>query len=504
MSIRVVISDHVDRAYQAELGAEIRWVRVSGHKDKTLVVDLDGTLLDSDFLVESAFAYVRSHPLGVFNLLIWLLRGKAHLKSRLVEVTEIDIAVLPYNQKLLEWLRQRRADGWRLVLATATHERHAQAMASHLDIFDHVHGTRADRNLSGDAKRDMLATEYGSAQFEYVGNAKADFPIWRVASRAHIVNPERGVLAKARKLSNFGELFQTRPGYVKSLVKALRPHQWLKNLLLFVPLAASHKMAEASLLWDGLIAFISFGACASSVYVLNDLLDLQDDRKHRSKRFRPLASGALPIKHGVILAPVLLAVAVGLAWWLLPLPFLLVLLGYYVVTLAYSLWLKRLALIDVVTLALLYTVRIIAGVAAFQMVVTFWIITFSLFVFLSLALVKRYTELHGARLKDTQEKTLGRGYYPGDFELLASLGGGAGYVSVLVLALYVNEAAATGLYRHPQLLWLACPLLLFWISRVWLLAHRGAMHDDPIVFAIKDATSRWVGVLFVGSFLLAA
>ena len=251
------------------------------------------------------------------------------------------------------------------------------------------------------------------------------------------------------------------------------------------------------------MAFVAFGICASSVYMLNDLLDLPDDRQHPTKYKRPLAAGMLPIHDALLLIPGLLLFAFTLALWQLPLLFTGVLASYFALTLTYSLWLKRMVMLDVVTLALLYSVRVIAGAAAMSLTATFWILAFCMFIFLSLAFVKRYTELHDARQKGKKGKSAGRGYYPADFELLASLGGASGYISVLVLALYINDASSGALYHSQQWMWAACPLLLFWLSRVWLLAHRGQMHDDPIVFAIRDHVSRWTGLAFLVVFTLA-
>jgi len=261
---------------------------------------------------------------------------------------------------------------------------------------------------------------------------------------------------------------------------------------------------EAQLLWNGLLAFIAFGTCASSVYLLNDLLDLPDDRKHPTKRERPLAAGTLPIFHVLFWIPVLLIGAFAVALWLLPVKFAVVLTAYYILTLTYSLGLKRVVMLDVVTLAMLYTLRVVAGAAAMALLATFWMLTFCMFIFLSLAFVKRYTEIRADRKNGTNDKAAGRGYYPKDFELLASLGGASGYISVLVLALYINDATAGTLYRSPKWVWATCPVLLFWISRVWLLAHRGEMHDDPIVFALRDKVSRWVGIALVTFFALGA
>ena len=349
----------------------------------------------------------------------------------------------------------------------------------------------------------LAIRRYSAKGFEYVGNSMADLAVWKEASAIHIVNPELGVLSAVRKIGTVDRIFNDRPPYFRTLIKALRIHQWAKNVLIFVPLLASHRIMELQLLWDGGLAFIAFGTLASSVYLLNDLLDLADDRKHHSKFTRPFAAGTLPILHGLVLIPALLLCAFVIALGFLPLQFTGVLVAYYLLTLLYSLWFKHIVMLDVVILAVLYVIRVVAGAIATSLTITFWILAFCTFIFLSLAFIKRYAELSNTHHKGNCEKLAGRGYYPADFELLASLGGSAGYTSVLVLALYINEAASGSLYKSPEWMWGVCPLLLFWLSRIWLLAHRGQMHDDPIIFALRDTVSRWIGLLFIIFFTLA-
>lgn len=469
---------------------------------RTIVVDLDGTLVNTDMLVENLFLVLRQHPFRIFEIILWLFGGKANFKRRLADVALPDISDIPYNKSVLHWLKKQRDTGASLVLATASDRRIADAIAEYLGIFDEVLGTE-ENNLSSGNKCSALVSRFGENGYEYIGNSSADLAVWRSAAVVHVANPERGVLKKARKLDKTGRVFDERPMYLRTLLKALRIHQWAKNVLIFVPLLASHRVLDVSLLWNGLMAFAAFGVCASSVYMLNDLLDLPDDRQHPTKRNRPLAAGTLPIQHALFLIPGLLTSAFVLALWQLPLSFTGVLASYYSLTLIYSLWLKRVVMLDVVTLAMLYTVRVIAGAAAMSMDATFWILAFCIFIFLSLAFVKRYTELHDARQKGKKNKSAGRGYYPADFELLASLGGASGYISVMVLALYINDAASAMLYQSPEWMWAACPILLFWLSRVWLLAHRGQMHEDPIVFALRDHVSRWTGLAFFIVFTLA-
>jgi len=285
--------------------------------------------------------------------------------------------------------------------------------------------------------------------------------------------------------------------------RAARLHQWPKNLLIFVPLLSSHRLGSPLALLDGLGAFTLFGMCASGAYMLNDLLDLKHDRLHTSKRLRPFASGQLSTTAGACASAALLVAALAASSELLPWKFTISMALYYVITVAYSLRLKRLMMLDVVTLAMLYTLRILAGVFAFNLTATFWMLAFSMFIFLSLALVKRHTELADARNKGDMDKTRGRGYFPSDLQMISALGAASGYLSVMVLALYIQDPSTAALYRHPQLIWLACPLLLYWIGRVWMLTHRGAMHEDPVVFAIRDRASLIAGGLFGLVFWLA-
>ena len=463
-----------------------------------LVVDLDGTLLRSDLLLESSIAFLREHPLSGFKPLFWLARGKAHLKQQLAARSEVDVTVLPYEPAVIEQLQEARAQGRRTVLATASDQQLALQIADHLQLFDDVLASDGHSNLSRTHKRDALVQAYGERGFDYLGNAHDDLVVWRAAHQAWLVNPLPGVRMRAQRDGTIrvaGEI-NARANRWLSWLRALRLHQWLKNLLILVPLLTAHKLSDMLLVQQALLAFLFYGLCASSVYLLNDLLDLNDDRHHPRKRLRPFASGALSPLHGLIATPILLVTAFAGALWLLAWQFAAVMACYYVITLAYSLSLKRLMTIDVITLALLYTLRIIAGGAATGVHLTFWILAFSMFIFLSLALIKRYAELFDAREAGKTGKSRGRGYYPSDLPMLASLGAASGYLAVMILALYIYDQSTIALYRHPEVIWLACPLLLVWITRAWMLTHRGEMHDDPVVFAVRDRFSLVIGLLF--------
>jgi 4-hydroxybenzoate polyprenyltransferase len=454
-----------------------------------LCVDLDGTLIRTDLLLESALALLARRPSLVFAMLIWLIRGKAHLKQEIARRVDVNPAILPYNDEVVAWVREQQAVR-ETVLCTAADSRLAQGVADHIGGFASVMASDGRNNLSGVNKATSLVDRYGARGFDYAGNAAVDLHIWKSAHAAIVVESGSQLSDAARKVSQLERTFKLSKPSARQWLKALRVHQWVKNILVFLPLLASHRIFEPHAVASAVLAFFCFGLCASSVYVTNDLLDLAADRQHRRKRHRPFAAGVIPLQQGPVAACLLLIVAFGLAWLLAPL-FALVLLGYYLLTTGYSFKFKRMVMLDVVVLALLYTSRIVAGTVAIQSRSSFWLLAFSMFFFLSLAMVKRYTELLAAQ-KSAGIKAAGRGYTVEDIPLIQSLGGSSGYLSVLVLALYVDGTASQALYRHPHYLWLLCPLLLYWISRTWAIAHRGVMHDDPVVFAIKDKVSRYL------------
>lgn len=463
--------------------------RLSSAADVPLCVDCDGTLIRSDLLVESAIELLKRNLLYIFVFPWWLAHGRAYLKRQIAQRVKLDATVLPYNQQLLQFLANEKRRGRRLVLATAADDEIAQTVAAQVGLFDEIIASDGANNLSGRKKRDKLVARFGQAGFDYAGNAYADVEIWRAARSAIVVNPEPGLIKTVGKAANITLELCDRSSW-HEYVRAIRPHQWLKNLLVFLPLATAHELDNLPLLASAGLAFIAFGLCASSVYLLNDLVDLPSDRRHPRKRRRPFAAGTASIKIGIVLMPVLLLSSVVISL-LLPWQFMAVLAIYFGSTLAYSFWLKQKVLVDVFLLAALYTLRVIAGGAAVAIAPSFWLLAFSMFIFLSLAMLKRYTELLG--LKERNGARLGgRGYEQVDIATIAGLGHTSGYLSVLVLALYVNSEAVLLLYRVPELIWLLCPLVLYWVSRMWHRAGRGEMHDDPIVFAIKDRISRYV------------
>jgi 4-hydroxybenzoate polyprenyltransferase len=465
-----------------------------------LVVDLDGTLIHTDTLHECALRIVRDSPLHTLAIPVWLYAGKAVLKQRLAARTPVDAQTLPYNESLLDWLRTQRSGGRPLILCTACDRSIAERIAEHLGIFDGVIASDGIANLSGTRKAQRLEQLFGRGGFDYVGNSSADLPVWARARRAVVVNASGTLARKAQALCEVERVFPPGARGLSAWRRVLRVHQWAKNLLLLVPLLAAHQVFDLGAWLSLALAFVSFSLCASSVYIVNDLLDLESDRRHPRKRTRPFASGVVPVWMGVVLAPILLASSLALGS-LVGGEFLPWLLFYALLTSAYSWLIKRIVLVDCLTLALLYTLRIIAGAAAVGQTLSFWLLAFSVFLFLSLAFVKRYAELE-VQQRAGNETVHGRGYHTADAPLIRNMGTTAGYCAVLVLALYLNSDVVAKLYRAPQVVWGTVPLLLFWISWMWMQAHRGRMNDDPLVFAVKDPASLVTGALF-GAVLVA-
>ncbi len=464
-----------------------------------LVLDLDGTLVSGDTLVEAALRLLAANPLAFLGT---LTADRARLKQRMARAVTLNPASLVYNQAVLDLAHSARGEGRPVFLATAADDGIAQAVAAHVGLFDGVLASDGHTNLKGQVKAAALVARFGAHGFDYAGDAAADLPVWAQARRGFVVAPAARLLARARAVcadaTAIGAVVSGRPRLVS---RAMRLHQWAKNLLVFVPLFAAHQARGLPLL-QACLGFVAFSLCASSVYLLNDLLDLPHDRLHPTKRRRPFASGALPLAWGPALMAVLLG-ATLLAAAALPLAFLGMLAAYYASTLAYSFVLKRRAVWDVIALAGLYTLRIFAGAAATGIPISPWLLAFSLFLFFCLAVVKRLTELTLYVRAGGEAALSGRGYRAEDLDMLRSMAASSGYMSVLVLALYINSADVLPLYGHPSALWTLCPILLFWISRVLMLSNRGEMNDDPVVFALRDRVSLLAGAASVAAVLAA-
>jgi len=472
-----------------------------------LYVDLDHTLVATDVTVESVLLLLARRPTDLPGL-IWtgFRRGRAAMKSVLARIGAPDATVLPYRSEVVEWLRHERATGRPLILATASHKSIADAVAAHLDLFDHVIATSDGSNLKSEAKLQAIRTlcrEHGWTDYAYAGDSPADLPVWAAAREAIVVTSGLGLVRKVEAKGVPVRHIVVGGARARQTIAALRPHHWLKNLLLFLPLLLAHEVADTSRIGAALMGFITFSLCASAIYIVNDLVDVEADRHHPTKRLRPFAAGQLPLIAGPVLVGLLLIASGALAVTLLPSGFTVVLGIYLGLTTLYSFWLKRLAIIDVIVLAGLYGLRIFAGGEATQVSVSAWMLVFSIFLFTSLAFAKRYSEL--ARLASSNgEATRGRAYVVSDIGLIENIGPTCGILAVLVFALYVNGEDVRLLYADPRPLWLVCPLLLYWVIRLWFLARRGALVEDPLVFAITDRVSLVVGILATVLVVLAA
>lgn len=461
-----------------------------------LCVDMDGTLLATDTLYEGYLLLLKQNPLFALLLPIYLLFGKARLKAEIAKRVELDVAYLPLNKSFVEHLHELKASGRRLVLATAANRRFAEAVALHLGLFDEIVASDDERNLSGPAKAEALVRLYGEKGFDYAGNSKSDLSVWRHARRAVVVGPGSGSSLKAVEgVSEVVGQFPSPAGGVLEFIGASRPHQWSKNLLLFLPIIAAHRIEAGGVWMQAAVGFVAFSTLASSLYILNDLVDLSADRRHPEKRTRPFASARLPISFGLAVFP-FMAGGAFLIGYGLSINFLGALVTYSAASILYSFAIKNIVILDIILLALLYVLRLFAGGVATDTVISFWLLAFSMFLFFSLATIKRYAELLSLR-GEGRVSVSGRGYRAGDVEIVGMLGVSSGLISVLVLALYINSEAIVRIYSHPQLIWLLCPLMLYWVGHMWLTTQRGEMHHDPVVFTLLDRKSIGVGLASV-------
>lgn len=451
-----------------------------------LCVDLDGTLVSADTLVELLLVLIKKKPLMALTAVSWLLKGKSYFKEQVTTQSHISAAYLPYHQGVMKYLKAEQARGRKIFLVTASSRLVAQKIADHIGLFDGVFGSDGQHNYAGTKKAEVLTERFGLHGFVYIGNARVDLAVWGMAAAGSVVTNRSGLVAQARQRTTIEHVFPA-PYRAIAWIKAIRVKQWIKNFLVFVPLIAAHKVTDVQLLLQAAIAFAAFAAASSSVYLLNDLLDLEADRRHPTKKNRPFAAGHIASLWGIMSSATLLIGSFLIALQL-PSPFMGLLALYLVLTMLYSFRLKRVVLLDVFLLATLYTIRIFAGAAAIQVPVSSWLTAFALFFFLSLAMVKRFTELRRLKQSD-QAAAHGRGYTVHDSELIAHIGITSGCISAFILALYISSPEIYSLYVTPWLLWALIPLLLFWISRVWLLAHRGELDEDPTTFAVKDGPS---------------
>jgi len=463
-----------------------------------LAVDLDGTLFRGDLFIESILRYVFAAPWRVFTLIFWLMRGRAYAKARLAETAPFDPAYLPYDQRVLDYLKAERARGRAIVLATASDRRAAQAVADHVGLFDRVFASDGKINLKARRKATALASAFPQG-FVYAGNEAADLKVWSASSEAVVVNAPKGLVRKVARTHTLEHSFPRETSTARALIKAIRPQQWAKNVLVFLPMLAGQGWLDPAAWRDGLIAFFAISMAGSCLYIINDASDIDAGRVHARKRRRPFAAGALSPAIGIVASVGLFAGALALGQW----AGAVLMVGVYLATsAAYTFWFKRVAMVDVFLLGALYTIRVVLGGVATGYIVSQWLLAFCCFFFLALALVKRAVEV------DTVAKKGGvsisrRGYLSSDGPILKMMGVSASFVSALVLSLYTQSPEIVGRYQEPFLLWVLPAAIVFWLCRVWLIADRGDMHDDPLVFAFRDRTSWAIGAVIAAAFAAA-
>lgn len=452
-----------------------------------LVVDLDGTLVKTDLLHENCLQSLSATAAHHWSSVKNLRAGKARFKQHLANSHTVDYSLLPYDDFVINLIKMVRREGRPVYLATACDTKHAQGIADHLGLFDGIFASNGTINLSSQAKASILVKVFGHRGFDYIGNSSADLAVWAEARKAYSVRAGARVRRALDRVACDVEHLTVPHASIKSWIRAIRVHQYAKNMLVFVPLVTSHAFFIQSF-YSAFLAFCAFCACASAVYILNDLVDIEADRRHPSKRLRPFACGAIPIAHAVVAVPVLLGLSIICAILVSPM-FTGVLTIYFSMTTAYSLLLKRRMLVDVVTLASLYTIRVIAGAVAIEVSISEWLLAFSMFIFVSLALIKRYIELM-MQISQKIPNSSARDYTSDDANIIAALAAASGFNAVTIFALYISSPNVQQLYSQPMALWLICPILMYWIARILLLAHRRAVDDDPIVFALRDRVSR--------------
>lgn len=468
-----------------------------------LCVDLDGTLVYSDTLWELFIRALKTCPWILFLLPFFILRGKSHLKYFLFKRCGNLVNTLPFNNKLLEYLKIQKSEGRKIYLVTASNQDFAKNIVSEFDIFDDVFGSNERLNLRGKNKAKFLTEKFGSQNFAYAGNDNTDLEVWKDAGEVIVVNASNKLAQKVKEqnLEKPITIISLQKSFnLKSFFKLIRVHQWAKNLLIFVPLVMSHTYQKLANVENALLAFFALSFCASATYIFNDILDVENDRKHRTKKFRPLASGIIPLPNALCVMFVLFTCAISISLNV-SLALLVMLFVYSVITLSYSFIFKRIIILDILILALLYMFRIYFGAVAISDEISFWLVSFSIFIFFSLGALKRYVEVSAN--KDEPTKIIGgRGYTSYDAEFISMIGIGAGMMSVLTYIMYI-DAGANALYESPVWLMFGCLPILYFISKIWLMAKRSKVHDDPVVYAIKTKENYLILFIFAVLFFMS-
>jgi len=471
--------------------------------DPPLFVDLDGTLIKTNTLHEAILALVRTAPQRLLLLPFWLMRGQAYLWHRLSQLVSLNVALLPYRPEVIEYLKREKRASREITLISGAHYTLVEGVARHLNLFDHCMGSDEMAHLIGEKKLSVIVHSYRKKSFDYIGDSRADLPIWKESRRAVIAGSNMSLVAQLRKCADSYDHIEPleKPG-IRSFLKAMRVYQWAKNLLLFAAIFLGHQFNNLPLIFDVLQGFAAFSLCGSAMYILNDLMDLEADRLHARKRKRPFAAGDISLATGALISVVLLLGAFAIAISL-PLGFAAMLGVYFTLTLLYTFYFKEKLLVDVFILASLYTIRVWAGGVCAGIEISHWATAFFMCLFLSLALAKRHSELTASAGAQEDKQLNRRGYRPSDTQFVLVYGCGSSLMSVLVIAIYLNSPDVSVHYRRPSLLWFVCPTLAYWTSRLWILAARGELDEDPVLFAIKDKISYLLGAIIVMIVLLA-
>ena len=473
--------------------------KVSDTNKMILAVDLDGTLINTDILYESFWSSLSRDWKTIIVLFTTLLKGKLFLKNSLKNTSKIDITKLPYNYDVIKYIKQMRSKGFQVVLITASHQFFADEISNHLNLFDYSFGSNKFVNLKGKNKAKFLIEKFGNKGFDYIGNSISDLEVWKVSKKAITCNASNSLKLKLEKINLNYKHLNTIKINLSEYCRSIRPQQWIKNVLIFLPILASHQL-EFITISKSLVGFLAISLMASSIYLANDLLDLSDDRIHKVKKNRPFASGTIPILNGSILMLILfllsLTISISLGW-----QFLLIIFSYFIIANTYSLFLKKIIILDMCILAGFYTLRVVAGGIATNIEISIWLIAFSIFIFFSLASVKRQAELVGS--KSMKNKiNIRRGYTKQDLTLITQMGIVSGYISVIVMALYIDSLKVQFLYSSPNFLWGVCFVIFFWISRIIIITHKGLMHHDPVAYATRDKVSI-ICLILISLFVLA-
>ncbi len=466
-----------------------------------LCVDLDGTLLRTDLLYESIIYLLKKNFFYIFIIPFWFLKGRYYTKYKLLQYVSPNVSSLPYNSEIIDFIKREKEKGRTITLVTASAQALAEKVANYLEIFDFVYASKDGINLVHQNKADFLIDRFGYKNFDYIGDSYKDIVVWENSNTAHIVTNDNNLINIVEQKTKIGKIFNIPKEGLSVYLKQIRVHQWIKNLLIFVPTFLAHKTDFNNFL-DLILAFFSFSFIASAIYVINDLADIESDRNHSTKKYRPLASGQMKILTSFKIIPILFILGFVLSLFTYNFSFVIILLIYTVITILYSFYLKKLYLIDIIILSILFTIRLFAGGIITNTTISPWLLSFTLFIFLSLGALKRYTELKGL-LSSQKVKTKGRDYYIDEIPLLLNLGISTGIVSILVFMLYINNPDVSYLYNNPYYLYLIIPILLYWILRMWFEAHRGLMNDDPISYAIKDKVSIIIFILIIVIALIA-